>query len=191
LPFTELHDHEKTEWHALFQEVLSYLTNLQVKLPILTISIPEDSARNMTQAILTCFQQRSFLDGGRPDTRDSRKYMLSLAQVRQLRDNWRMWTATYNKYASDHQQRQANAAQSAQAVPQPQANGTPRTPHVKPAPQAPALHQIQHPDPPPQHLPQIVPPSLPPKRPSQFPASSPVAGPSTFTPPASAATPAA
>lgn len=131
--------------------------------------------------MLTCFQQRGFLESNKPDLQE--KYILTLAQVRQLRDNWRNYTLAYDKYAAEHQQRQAHAQNASQAGLQLQANGT-LTPHLKPAPQIQHLDHSSNPA-------QIVPPSLPPKRPNQFPASSPIAGPSTFTPPASATTPAA
>ena len=49
----KLADHEKAEWHALFEEVFEMLTNLNVKLPILTLGIPEDAARAMTLGVST------------------------------------------------------------------------------------------------------------------------------------------
>ena len=46
-------DHEKPEWHAIFQEVLGLLANLNVKLPIPTLGVSEDAARSMTLDVCT------------------------------------------------------------------------------------------------------------------------------------------
>lgn len=53
LPSIQLSDQEKKDWTFLFQDLLRYLVNLQVKLPIITIGVPEDTARSMTQAVGT------------------------------------------------------------------------------------------------------------------------------------------
>ena len=52
LTFVEVADHEKAEWHTLYKEVLEFLsTNLNLKLPILALSHPEDVARSMTLGV--------------------------------------------------------------------------------------------------------------------------------------------
>lgn len=51
MPFVNIPDSEKQEWHTTFEDLCSYLNNLTNKLPVLVCGVNEDGARNMTNCV--------------------------------------------------------------------------------------------------------------------------------------------
>ncbi|KAH9930150.1 uncharacterized protein B0H18DRAFT_1209636 [Fomitopsis serialis] len=116
MPFIAIPDSEKQEWHIVFRELLGYLNNLSNKLPMLICGVSMDASRNMTNSLLTCLQQRSFLES-KENNGDC--YMLTLAHVRSMRESWHGWTNSYRRYEAMEVQRQQQHQMSISQVHEP------------------------------------------------------------------------
>jgi len=70
---------------------------------VLICGVSVEASRNMTNSLLTCLQQRLFLES-KENNGDC--YMLTLAQVRSMRDSWHGWTNSYRRYEAEEFERQ-------------------------------------------------------------------------------------